>query len=159
MLLIPFLSLVQCKWPREKKKTQKPKLDFHNFPLAETASSSYSETVSAGREVAAACQHCTCCQYYYYFLNVNPGDPNAPAPHSIIMQPPDGAFFMTRPECWHLAAIQRRAVNLDLTPLIILPAAWPAYVSLVMLLGEMRNRDFSLGFWRFTKTQLSWERP
>lgn len=47
MLLILFLSLVKCKWPREIK----PKLDFHIFPLAETASSSYSETVSAGEKL------------------------------------------------------------------------------------------------------------
>lgn len=78
-----FLSLVKCKWPREIK----PKLDF---PLAETASSSYSETVSAGREVAAACQHVAS---IIIIFNVNRGDPNAPAPHSIIMQPPDAAFL------------------------------------------------------------------
>lgn len=56
------LSLVKCKWPREIQ----PTLDI--FPLAVAASSSYSETVSAGREVAAVCQHCICCQYYYYFF-------------------------------------------------------------------------------------------
>lgn len=114
------------------------------FSLAVTASSSYCETVSTGREVAAACQHCILCRryYYYYFFKCELRWPKHSGTILHHLATTRCCFFTSRLGCWHLAAIQRRAVNLDLTSLIILPAAGFTCASLVMLVGETRNRDF-----------------
>lgn len=150
-----FLSLVKWKWPKDIKH----KLSLNSyFSFIVTASSSCYGTVSAGREVAAACQHCICCHYYYYFSNVNWGDPSTPPPHSIILQPPDAAFIES---AWMLTfggdTKTSGKSRFDFTGSSAGSRVRLRLISDASWWNEKQR--LAVGFRHFTKTQLSWERP